>query len=141
MIKPLTEEFMTKPDINIEELAAKRDIAGLIKALKSKDNATRYSAASAISKFGSDAAEAVPALVEMLKHWDTMTRAAAAGAIGNIGINCKKEVEPAVPVLQEALKDRENIVRRSAAAALQDIDPEPWYRETEEDPDSFMDSL
>jgi HEAT repeat protein len=132
---------MIKPDINIDELAAKRDIAGLIKALKSKDNATRYSAASAISKLGADATEAIPALIEMLKHWDTMTRSAAAGAIGNIGINCKKEVEPAVSALREALQDRENIVRRAAAAALQDIDPEPWYREEEEDPDTFMDSL
>ena len=134
---------MTKPDINIDELTAKRDIAGLIKALKSKDNATRYSAASAISKLGPDAAEAIPALVDMLKHWDTMTRAAAAGAIGKIGINCKKEVELALPVLQEALKDRESIVRRAAATALQDIDPDPWYCETEDDPNSetFMDSL
>lgn len=132
---------MTKPDINIDELAAKRDIKGLIKALKSKDNAVRYSAASAISKLGADAAEAVPALVEMLKHWDTMTRAAAAGAIGNIGINCKKEVAPAIPALNDALNDNENIVRRAAATALQDIDPEPWYHEEEEDPDTFMDSL
>ena len=143
MIKPLPEEFyiMTKSDINIDELVAKRDIKGLIKALKSKDNATRYSSASAISKLGPDAAEAIPALVELLKHWDTMTRAAAAGAIGKIGINCKKEVKPAVPALREALKDSENIVRRAAATALQDIDPEPWYCETEEDPESFMDSL
>ncbi|MFA5366877.1 MAG: HEAT repeat domain-containing protein [Dehalococcoidia bacterium] len=132
---------MTKPDINIDELAAKRDTKGLIKALKSKDNATRYSAARAISKLGPDASEAMPALVEMLKHWDTMTRAAAAGAIGNIGINCKKEVAPAIPSLREALDDRENIVRRAAATALQDIDPEPWYHEEEEDPDIFMDSL
>jgi vesicle coat complex subunit len=132
---------MTKPDINIDELAAKRDIKGLIKTLRSKDNAMRYSAARAISKLGPDAAEAVPALVEMLKHWDTMTRAAAAGAIGNIGINCKKEVAPAIPALNDALKDNENIVRRAAATALQDIDPEPWYHEEEEDPESFMDSL
>jgi HEAT repeat protein len=132
---------MTKPEINIGELAAKRDIAGLTKALKSKDNAVRYSAANAISKQGPDAAEAIPALIEMLNHWDTMTRAAAAGAIGHIGINCKKEVEPAVPALREALSDRENIVRRAAATALQDIDPEPWYHEEEEDPDTFMDSL
>lgn len=132
---------MTKSEINIEELTAKRDIAGLIKALKSKDNATRYRAASAISKLGPDAADAMPALIELLKHWDTMTCAAAAGAIGNIGINCKKEVAPAVAALQEALKNKENIVRRAAATALQDIDPAPWYHEEEEDPDSFMDSL
>ena len=132
---------MTKPDINVYELAAKRDIAGLTKALKSKDNAVRYSAARAISKLGPDASEAMPALIEMLKHWDTMTRAAAAGAIGNIGINYKKDVELAVPVLQETLKDRENIVRRAAATALQDIDPDPWYHEEEEDPETFMDSL
>jgi HEAT repeat protein len=134
---------MTKSEINIEELAAKRDIKGLIKALKNKDNTTRYSAASAISKLGPDAADAMPALIELLKHWDTMTRAAAAGAIGKIGLNYKKEVEPAVPALQEALKDRESTVRRAAATALQDIDPDPWYCETEEDPKSetFMDSL
>ncbi len=134
---------MTKSDININELAAKRDIAGLIKALKSKDNATRYSAASAISKLGPDAADAMPALIAMLKHWDTMTRSAAAGAIGKIGIKHKKEVAPAVAALQVALKDRESIVRRAAATAMQDIDPDPWYRETEEDPESetFMDSL
>ena len=132
---------MTKSNINIDELAAKRDIKGLIKALKSKDNSLRYSAASAISKLGFDAVETMPALIKALKHWDTMKRAAAAGAIGKIGINCKKEVEPAVPALREALKDSENIVRRAAATALQDIDPEPWYCETEEDPESFTDSL
>ena len=134
---------MDKHNINIDELAAKRDIKGLIKALKSKDNATRYSAASAASKLGPDAVEAIPALIELLQHWDTMTRAAAAGALGKIGLNYKKEVEPAVPALREALKDRESIVRRAAATALQDIDPDPWYCETEEDPNSetFMDSL
>ena len=134
---------MTTPDINIDELAAKLDIAGLIKALKSKDNATRYSAASAVSKLGPDAVESIPALIELLKHWDTMTRSAAAGALGKIGLNYKKEVEPAVPALREALKDRESTVCRAAATALQDIDPDPWYCETEEDPTSetFMDSL
>ena len=134
---------MDKHNINIDELAAKRDIKGLIKALKSKDNATRYRATSAVSKLGPDAADVMPALIAMLKHWDTMTRAAAAGAIGKIGIKHKKEVEPAVAALQEALKDRESTVRRAAATALQDIDPDPWYCETEEDPESetFMDSL
>ena len=131
---------MTKPDINIDELAAKRDVKGLIKALKSKDNATRYSAASAISKLGPDAAEAIPALIEMLNHWDTMTRVAAVGAIGKISINCKTEVATAMTALQTALKDREGIVRRAAVTALQDIDPAQQYMETEEDPELLADS-
>jgi len=131
---------MTEHDINIDDLATKHDIAGLIKALKSKDNTTRYSAASAINKLGADANDAMPALVELLKHWDAMTRVAAAGAIGKIGINYKKEVELAVPALQEALKDRENIVRRAAATALENINPELGCYEEEEDPNSFMDS-
>ena len=133
---------MTKPDINIDALAAKRDIAGLIAALKSKDNTTRYSAASAISKLGPDAAEAMPALIELLKHWDAMTRVAAAGAIGKIGIICKKEVQIAVPALQEALKDRECMVRRVVGTALEDIDPELWVAwDEDEDSDTTMDSL
>lgn len=132
---------MTRTDINIDELSAKHDINGLTKALKSRDNTIRYNAASTISKLGTDAVAAMPALVEMLKHWDAMTRVAAAGAIGKIGINCKKEVEPAMPALQEALKDRENIVRRAAATALEDIDPELWCHEDDEDPDSFTDSV
>jgi HEAT repeat protein len=135
---------MTKSDINIDELAAKRDIAGLIAALKSKDNTTRYSAASAISKLGPDAAEAIPALIELLKHWDAMTRVAAAGAIGNIGITYKKIAEPAVPALQEALNDKEPMVRRVAGTALEDIDPDLWVGwDEDDDPDSeiFKDVL
>ncbi|MFA5374984.1 MAG: HEAT repeat domain-containing protein [Dehalococcoidia bacterium] len=133
---------MTEHDINIDELFAKRDISGLIKALKSKDNTTRYSAASAISKLGPDAAEAMPALIELLKHWDAMTRVAAAGAIGKIGITCKKEVQIAVPALQEALKDRECMVRRVAGTALEDIDPALWVDwDEDEDSDTSADSL
>ena len=128
---------MTQPKININELAAKRDVAGLIAALKSKDNSTRYSAASAISKLGPDAAQAIPALIDLLKHWDAMTRVAAAGAIGNIGITCKKIAEPAVPALQEALHDKEPMVRRVAGTALEDIDPELWVGwDEDDDPDS-----
>ena len=128
---------MTDPKINIDELAAKRDVAGLIAALKSKDNTTRYGAASAISKLGPDAAQAIPALIELLKHWDAMTRVAAAGAIGHIGILYRKIAEPAVPALQEALNDKDPMVRRIAGTALEDIDPELWVGwDEDDDPDS-----
>ena len=128
---------MTEPEININELAAKRDVAGLIAALKSKNNSTRYSAASAISKLGPDAEAAIPALIELLKHWDAMTRVAAAGAIGKIGITCKEIAAPAVPALQEALNDREPMVRRVAGTALEDIDPELWVGwDEDDDPDA-----
>jgi len=124
---------MTEPKINIDELAAKRDVAGLVAALKIKDNTTRYNAASAISKLGPDAAQAIPALIELLKHWDAMTRVAAAGAIGNIGITCREIAAPAVPALQEALNDKEPMVRRVAGTALEDIDPELWVGWDEDD--------
>jgi len=135
---------MTKPDIDIEKLAAKRDVKGLIKALTSKDNTTRYSAASAISKLGPDAAPAMPALIELLKYWDAMTRVAAAGAIGNIGITCREIARQAVPALQEALSDKEPMVRRAVGTALEDIDPELWVGwDEDDDPDSevFKDVL
>jgi len=124
---------MTEPKINIDELAAKRDVAGLVAALKIKDNTTRYNAASAISKLGPDAAQVIPALIELLKHWDAMTRVAAAGAIGNIGITCREIAAPAVPALQEALNDKEPMVRRVAGTALEDIDPELWVGWDEDD--------
>jgi HEAT repeat protein len=140
----LITQNMTKSDINIDELVANRDIQGLIKALKSKDNTTRYGAASAISKLGADAAEAMPALIELLKHWDTMTRIAAAGAIGNIGIKSRETAAPAVPALQEALKDNDSVVRRVVGTALEDIDPDLWVGwDEDDDPDSeiFKDVL
>ena len=135
---------MTNPDVDIEKLAAKRDVKGLIKALRSKDNSTRYSAASAISKLGPDAAPAMTALIELLKHWDAMTRVAAAGAIGNIGITCREIARQAVPALQEALSDKEPMVRRAVGTALEDIDPELWVGwDEDDDPDSevFKDVL
>ena len=77
----------------------------------------REAAADALSAFGPDAKEAVPALTEALKHKDAGTRWSAVRALGKIGPDARE----AIPALTKALKDEDEDVRKEAKAALEKI--------------------
>ena len=57
---------------------------------------------------------------EALEHKESRVRHAAATTLGRMG----QAARPAVPALLEALQDKDEDVRRQAAAAVQAIDPE-----------------
>jgi len=105
--------------VNVDQLAARRDVSGLIEALKHDDSSVRHRAAGALGRLGADASAAVTALIEALNHWDSMTRAAAAGALGAIGPDARE----AVPALERALTDADPVVKMCAASAIRDICP------------------
>ena len=99
---------MTTP--KVETLKARKDIKGLIKALRyRKDKGVRASAAEALVKIG---APAVEPLIAALKDKDSDVRYAAAKALGEI--KDPRAVEPLIA----ALKDESSSVRRAAAEAL-----------------------
>ena len=88
---------------NIEKMKAKKDVGGLIKALKDKDGGVRVSAAEALGKIGY--AGAIESLVQVLNDEERDVRSEAAEALGKI-----KE-ERAVEPLIHALKDENVDVR------------------------------
>jgi HEAT repeat protein len=92
-------------------------VPSLIKALKDKDPAVRYTAAEALGRYGPEAKDAVPALTETLKDSDKNVRIGAAYALANIG----PDARTAIPALEEALKDEDNRVRKGAAYALKEL--------------------
>ncbi len=95
---------------DVEKLKAKRDVPGLIKALKyQKDLRFRPAAAGALGQIGD--ARAVKPLIAALKDRDMNVRRAAAGALGEIGA-------PAIGPLVAALGDRDG---EAAAGALGEI--------------------
>ncbi len=96
---------------NIEELKAKGDVQGLIKALDhEQDWLVRKAAAEAIGQIGD--AQAVEPLVAALKDEENSVRRAAVMALGRIGD--AQAVEPLVT----ALKDKDLSVRTRAVEAL-----------------------
>ena len=142
---------------NVEKMKARRDVNGLIKALRyRKDKGVRASAAEALVKIG---APAVEPLIAALKDKDSDVRYAAAKALGEI--KDPRAVEPliaalgdessgvrlaaakslgeikdprAVEPLSAALKDENKYVRRAAAHALDRLGWKPeqdeiagWY--------------
>jgi len=127
---------------NVKKMEAKKDVEGLIKALK--DTHVRHYTAEALIKIKD--AKAVEPLIQALKDEDYFVREAAARALGEI--KDKRAVEPllealgdewwnvrldaamalgkigdakAVEPLIKALKDRNETVRGSAAKALGEI--------------------
>ena len=94
---------------NVEKMKARRDVNGLIKALRyRKDKGVRQAAAEALVKIG---APAVEPLIAALKDESFSVRQAAAEALGKIGA-------PAVEPLIAALKDQNSWARAAAAQAL-----------------------
>ena len=67
---------------NVEKLADKKDVEGLIKALKYKDEYVRWFAAVALGKIGN--AKAVEPLIQALQDEDEIVRERAALALGEI---------------------------------------------------------
>ncbi len=98
-----------KPDI--KKLEEKRNVKGLIKALKYKGDAyIRWKAAKILGKWKEE--RAIKGLVELLNDPDWHVRRNAVEALGNIGNKiCVKEVE-------KLLDDKNPYVRAESATAL-----------------------
>jgi len=115
---------------NIDQLAARRDVQGLIKALSSKDPATRRAAAEALAPLKDPAA--VEPLAALLDDQSAPVRRAAVAALAERG--GLRVVEPLVRALQDAdaevrsiastavfrrlMTDPDTDARRAAATAL-----------------------
>jgi HEAT repeat protein len=99
---------MGKPDV--DKMMTKKDIKGLIKALKYKESDVQKLAALYLGEIGD--ARAVVHLIEALKDKDMGVRCSAADALGKIG-----DVR-AVEHLIEALKDEDEHMREWAAVGL-----------------------
>lgn len=99
------------------------DVQAAVKALASKDQYERKSAAFKLTEMGTAAATAVPTLIEIVQTDETMTvRGEAAKALGNIGA----AAEPAVPALIAFLQSEEGGYERTyAASALGGIGKKP----------------
>ena len=104
---------------SIEELEAKKDVKGLIKALRNKDSGVRKAAAEALGKIGDQ--RAVEPLIEALRDEYWRVRIAVAYVLSKIGD--QRAVEPLI----QALRDEYWDVREAAAKALEKIEPE-WYK-------------
>jgi len=99
---------MGKP--NVEKLAEKGDVEGLIKALEyKKDAVVRFSAAIGLGIFGDE--RAVEPLIKALGDIDNDVRRYATEALGRLG---KIAVKPLI----KALKHSDMFVRGQAANAL-----------------------
>jgi len=98
---------------NVEEMMKKRDVKGLIKALKHEDGWVRYKALKALGKIGDEMA--VEPVTQILGDEIPGRRIAAAQVLGEIG--SAKAVEPLI----QALKDEDNQVRTAATEALSKI--------------------
>ncbi|MDO5835267.1 MAG: HEAT repeat domain-containing protein [Methanobacterium sp.] len=109
-------------DLNIEYLEEKRDVEGLIRALKDQDYLTRKEAARALKKVGDE--RAVDALIESLRykswHSDYVVLSAArensAEALGKIG-----DFRAIKPLIQAMENDPDEEVRLKATWALGEI--------------------
>ncbi len=98
--------FDRKP--NIGKMKAKKDVQGLIKALKHKDNNIRWEAAEALGK--TKDARAVEPLNNALKDEEESVRKVAKKALGKIEVKKKSTVKPDLEKLREK-KEREEADR------------------------------
>ncbi|MEX2720691.1 MAG: HEAT repeat domain-containing protein, partial [Candidatus Wukongarchaeota archaeon] len=121
---------------NVEKMKAKKDVKGLIKALKYKrDQDVRRYAALTLGEIGD--AKAVEPLIQALKEENKGIRWNAVGALDKLGWKPEDDIEkalyliakeewdklvrlgePAVEPLIQALKDKDINVRRGAAETL-----------------------
>jgi len=95
---------------NVERLREKKNVKGLIKALRHKDWHVREEAAWALGGIGD--ARAVEPLIQALMDDSDVLRRIAAWALGEIGD--RRAVEPLI----QALEDRDPDVQEKAAEAL-----------------------
>ena len=96
---------------NVEEMERKRDVRGLVKALKYKDLKIVSAATGALVKIGEPA---VGPLIQILNDEDPRIRIIAATALGEIGNT--QAIEPLADVLR-----RDDIAEKEAALALAKI--------------------
>lgn len=101
--------------------AQETDLAKLVDALGSADQAARLEAIDHLGRMGDQAAEAVPALAGLLEDESPSVRAHAAEALGHIGAPARR----AVRKLIKLLTDDDPVVRREAVEAIADIRPGP----------------
>jgi len=104
---------LTDPSV-IEDLAAKKDVAGLLSAAAEESPRIRWAAVRALADHIADPA-VVPALIDSLSDADQFVRRAAADGIAQSGA-----VE-ALPPLVDLLKDADPFARRSALEAIEAI--------------------
>jgi HEAT repeat protein len=98
---------------SVKKLSERRDVPGLIKALRNRDPAVQYEAVEALGNIGDPAATA--ALMDALTGDQySGIRWKAAEALGKIGA-------PAVPPLMHALKNPDEDIRWKAAVTLGEI--------------------
>ena len=98
---------------NVEKMEAKREVKGLIKALKHKNRGVREKAAEALGRIGDE--RAVEPLIQALNDENRDVRRKAAYALGKIGD--KRAVEPLI----RALKDEDWWFREYVIEALGEI--------------------
>jgi HEAT repeat protein len=113
---------------DVEKMEVKRNVGGLIKALRYKKNDVRKAAAAALGKIGD--ARAVEPLIATLKDKYFKLRQTAAWALGYIGD--ARAVEPLIAVLKDEEKDLD--LQWAAAWALERLGWKPdqgengaWY--------------
>lgn len=117
-------DFLFGPP-DIENLKAKKDVEGLLKALKyKKDNNVREKAAMALGDMGDE--RSVKPLIYALNDEDADIRENAAAALEAIfrlpdveNLKAKKDVEGLIRVLK--YKEKDNDVRENAAAAIREL--------------------
>ncbi|MBO8183283.1 MAG: HEAT repeat domain-containing protein [Archaeoglobus sp.] len=102
---------------DIEKLERKKDVKGLIKALKDGDSYTRWRAAIALKNIGD--CSALPHLIELLSDNNDYVRLRAVEAIGALNGEC------AMNFLITALNDRNEHVRRAAIEELVKLGKKP----------------
>jgi len=113
---------------NVEKMEVKRNVGGLIKALRHEKHDVRQAAARALGRIGD--ARAVEPLIAALKDKYFKLRETAAWALGYIGD--ARAVEPLIAVLKD--KEKGLDLRQAAAWALEQLGWKPdqgedgaWY--------------
>lgn len=104
--------FQTRAGADVIKMRRKKDVKGLISALKKNDVEYRYRSAIALGEIGDPVA--IEPLSHLLSDENSGVRWEAAEALGKIG-------KPALDVLITALKDEDDDLRWRAAIALGDI--------------------
>jgi len=99
-------------------------VPALIARLSDKDLLVHFTAVLALGRLHAEPELAVPALANDFPGNDPELRSLILEALGRFGTNASA----AVPMLLEALSDGDQVVRRDAAWALKQIDPEAAAR-------------
>ena len=98
-------------------------VQALLKALQSREEDVRDSAARALAAIGPEpASAAVSILLDRLKEPDDYNRCAAADCLGSIGLPA---AEAAIPALQERMYDASECTRQHVAWALENLGQRP----------------